>query len=422
MGLINISHSEMTQSMIDLQSDLLKNPYYLFTDKKGTPVEYYNLNTTRSTLDEALQIPYSNLGSDSPLRFNLIHAFYLYGLDRIQYSVDNGELGLESGEIAGDAIILPNTITPYPGDYFSINMIDQKYLFRVIEAVPDTFNNGANYWRISYVLQHLADDRIKELVVGEFNFVSGNIGTNYASIIQTKKYDVAKALDDAAVNLKRYFKALYYNNKVQTFTFIYLYLINPNRMSSDFFYDPYMIEFIIANKVLANSGDKYEYIDHKTVLRAEFPIKYSHSIWKVLETREMEELPSCTSQSNAQYITDPATIFSTRYERYFELTYGKPNAALEIYAPSLDILDPQAIGHILNNQLFDQSSKYAKYNILVKYFNHEQLGVEDLIPLGHLDEADNTAENYFLIPMLIFCIEVYIKELIATPQKGSSTF
>ena len=155
MGLINISHSEMTQSMIDLQSDLLKNPYYLFNDKKGTPTEYYNLNTTRSTLDEALEIPYSNLGSDSPLRFNLVHGFYLYGLDRVQYSVDNGELGLESGEITGDAIILPDTITPYPGDYFSIIMVKQKYLFKVIEAHPDTFNNGANYWRISYVLQHL---------------------------------------------------------------------------------------------------------------------------------------------------------------------------------------------------------------------------------------------------------------------------
>lgn len=421
MGLINISHSEMTQSMIDLQSDLLKNPYYLFSDKKGTPTEYYNLNTTRSTLDEALEIPYSNLGSDSPLRFNLVHGFYLYGLDRVQYSVDNGELGLESGEITGDAIILPDTITPYPGDYFSIIMVKQKYLFKVIEAHPDTFNNGANYWRISYVLQHLNDERIKELVVGEFNFVSGNVGTNYSPIIQKKKFDVAKALDDAAVNLKRHFKALYYNNKVQTFTFIYLYLISPNRMSSDFFYDPYMIEFVIKNKVLANTGDKYEYIDHKTNLRADFPIKYNHSIWKVIENREMAELPTCKSQSNAQYICDPGTIFGTRYERYFELTYAKPNAAQEIYAPSLDILDPQAIGHILNNQLFDQSSKYAKYNILVKYFNNTAIGVEDIIPLEQLDETDNTAENYFLIPMLIYCIEVYIKELIAAPQK-SSTF
>ena len=33
MGLLNVSHNEVTQSVIDLQSDLLKNPYYLFNDR-----------------------------------------------------------------------------------------------------------------------------------------------------------------------------------------------------------------------------------------------------------------------------------------------------------------------------------------------------------------------------------------------------
>ena len=55
MGLLNVSHNEVTQSVIDLQSDLLKNPYYLFNDRKATPVNYYNINTTRSTLDNALK-------------------------------------------------------------------------------------------------------------------------------------------------------------------------------------------------------------------------------------------------------------------------------------------------------------------------------------------------------------------------------
>ena len=43
MGLLNVQHKTMTQSVIDLQKDLLKNPFYLFNDKKGIPVEYYNI-------------------------------------------------------------------------------------------------------------------------------------------------------------------------------------------------------------------------------------------------------------------------------------------------------------------------------------------------------------------------------------------
>ena len=114
MSLLNTSHSVMTQSVIDLQSDLLKNPFYLFNDKKGIPVDYYNINKNRSTLDDTLKIPYGLTDSESPLRFNLIHDFYLYGLDRIALSLENGDFGVESSDITGDAVILPDTITPFP--------------------------------------------------------------------------------------------------------------------------------------------------------------------------------------------------------------------------------------------------------------------------------------------------------------------
>ena len=125
MGLLNVAHNQVTQSLIDLQADLLKNPFYLFNDKKAIPVDYYNLNTNKSTLDEALKIPYANIGVDSPLRFNLIKDFYLYGLERVTLNLDNGDFGIESSEITGEAIVLPDTIHPYPGDYFSVQMINR---------------------------------------------------------------------------------------------------------------------------------------------------------------------------------------------------------------------------------------------------------------------------------------------------------
>ena len=82
-----------------------------------------------------------------------------------------------------------------------------------------------------------------------------------------------------------------------------------------------------------------------------------------------------------------------------------------MFAHAIDILDPQVIGHILENQLFDQDTKYTKYNMIIKYFNHIDLGVEDIIPLERITETENNTENYFLIPMLIFVIEFYIKDL-----------
>lgn len=414
MGLLNVSHSQMTQSVIDLQSDLLKNPFYLFNDKKALPVDYYNLNKDKTTLDPGLKIAYAEHGHESPLRFNLVHDFYLYGIDRVALNLENGEYGVASSEISGDAIILPNTITPYVGDNFVIKMIKQRYQFNVTSVTIDTFDNGSNYWRIEYKLDHLDDEGLKDLVVQEFNFVSGNIGTQFSPILSKTKYDLAKILDDAAVNMKKLFKGLYFNNKVQTFTFVYLYHVCQYNMNSDFFYDPYMIEFIIRHKLLEGADDNYNFVDHKTNLKPEFNIKFNRSIWKVLETREKEDLPACRYSSAATFIDDPSTIFGTRYEEYFELTYNQADPVAETFAPQINILDPQVIGHILNNQLFDYDSIFGKYNLLIKYFNMDNnIGAEDIIPLERILETENNQENYFLLPMVIYIIEFYIKNLMA---------
>ena len=420
MGLLNVSHSTMTQSVIDLQEDLLKNPFYLFNDKKALPVDYYNINNNQSTLDKGLKINYDNDGKDTPFRYNLIHDMYLYGIDRVATSLESGEFGISGSEISGDAYILPDTITPYPGDHFVINMVKQRYQFIVSSVSTDTFDNGGNYYKIEYSLIHNDDSRLSGNVIDEFKFVSGNIGTEFTPILQNQKYDVCKNLDDACVNLKQLFKGLYFNNKVQTYTFVHLYYVCQTGMNSDFFYDPYMIEFCIRNKILYNSGDKYDYIDHKTNLKPDFNIKYNKSIWKVIENREKNLLPECKHSSTALFIDDPGTIFSTRYEKYFELTYASHDTALETYASALNILDPQIIGHILENQLFPSDSKYAKYNLLIKYFNFDDhIGTEDILPLERIIETENTMENYFLIPMIIYIIEFNIKNTMARIPKSS---
>ena len=86
----------------------------------------------------------------------------------------------------------------------------------------------------------------------------------------------------------------------------------------------------------------------------------------------------------------------------------------ETFAPAIDILNPQVIGHILENQLFEIDSAYGKYNLLIKYFNHyDEITTEDIIPLERIIENENNMENYFLLPMVIFVIEYYIKNMMA---------
>lgn len=411
MALINIEHRNAINSIIDIKKDLIKNPYYLFNDSKITIVDYYNISVDKSILDESTRLTYANIGENSSLKFNLIHNMYFFGVDRIMIGLENGDYGLESSEITGDGYVLPNTIQPYPGDYFSITYVNKKYLFRINSVSNDTLQDGANIWKCEYKLDQLSDKSLLPLVVDEFEFLVKNVGTKFNPIVTKGKYDVALKLDEFSTYLKKFYKSMYYNEKVQTFTVLHLD-IDPEGCFGQvqkYFYDPYLIEFIIENKVLDNDGDEYMYITHQTRRNSDFVINYTKSIWKILSDCDMNNLPSCIITSDVEYIDDNMTIFQTRYEDYFALSYRN----LLMKDKVATILNPIIIDNILTNTLFEDDA-YLKYNILVKYFNEESISIGDIIPFDKIQYLDSFKEEYyFLLPMVIFCIDFYIKKMIS---------
>ena len=56
-------------------------------------------------------------------------------------------------------------------------------------------------------------------------------------------------------------------------------------------------------------------------------------------------------------------------------------------------------------------------NIIFNFDDH--IGNEDILPLERIIETENTKENYFLIPMIIYIIEFNIKNTMARVPKSS---
>ena len=49
---INTKYFDTQDKLVQMNNDLVQNPFYLFNDKKGTKVKaYYNINKEKSTLD-----------------------------------------------------------------------------------------------------------------------------------------------------------------------------------------------------------------------------------------------------------------------------------------------------------------------------------------------------------------------------------
>ena len=426
------AYTQMVSQAAETMKGLLDNPYYLYTDKKASICTYYNLNTTMTTLDEATRGNYSEISSNSPLRFNKIKNFMVYGITKIEPNLDIGEFGLESSDITGECIVLPKTIIPYPGDYFYLSQINKPYLFKVTAVNPNTLDTGATMYRINYTL--VSSDGLKKIEpqvvkVLEFNLsTSGENGTNMAtSIIEEDAYNTIATLQDYTKILKDYYISMFYDPKVQSFTYNYgltdewremngdphhIHLVNMQKVDCTPFgfkvYDPYLIEFIIRNKILSGATT-YLYITQQMFLPPTFAMDYDKTIFSSLEDKNIEKHYG-RSTGNLLYI-GPEQKLSLLYAyqtAYYSMEYKNLNAKFFF----ISIFDDPDFQNKIKNKIY---TTHELKNLVVKYFNDEEITVEDLEKLKHIDYMDNK-EFFYGIPLAIFCIEQQIVKTLSNKK------
>lgn len=401
---VNTKYQDTVQSLVDGVKDKINSPFYQYNNEKPTIVTYYNINRKKSCVDEGTGMAYANIGDKSSLKYNKIDKMILYGLDKIEVQLENGEWGVESGPIEGSAIVIPNTIVPCPDDFFTIDYLKDKILFKVTDVTNDTVDNNNNFYRISYKLDKLTDEKINKQVVDEYKLMIENQGSDFNCIIRKNDYDLVTILDDINVKLIEYYNDLFYSSRVQTYILMY---------NSERFYDPYLIEFIIKNKILYNEN-KYMYITQQIALPATFGINYDKTFFRYFENPYKKPLSKYYINSQASCIDQHLSILSTRIERYFEIKY---NDKLLSQSPSvfsvIDNLDIDLYEHILDNKLYEEDEKKYR-NIIINYCNNEEftLSKNDILCIDDI-EFSNDITLFYEIPILIFIIDKCIKKLMS---------
>ena len=400
MGFTNTSYRDTADSIVSsFQQKYSKAaPYYKFIDKKPTTVDYWNLSTTRTTFDMATEQAYDQLGDESPLRFNKVKAFQLYGLTKMHIDLQIGEFGPESSPIEGDAYVLPNTIIPSADDYFTILSLygkDAKMVFRVTEVQKDTIDNGANFYRIHYVLDRPDMDAIKHLnrqTVKIFEYMPGNVGTNFVTLMEDKDKTALDALADMIGRIRQFYIDLFYKKNIQTFVYLY----NDEYL----FYDSYLIEFLIRNKIMQSSNDDFLYISQATFRSSTFSIEYARTIFLNFEENDHE------LSLNTAYpiqICDPNSLLMDRLEEYFELSVLKQNYS---FTHPINILDMDLFDRIVNGELYDEEdiNNPIYRNIIIGYMKD---GLSHTISKESLDSIRDidfrpSKDLFYELPLLMF--------------------
>ena len=384
------------ESLVNATKDKLNNPYYVFSDRKPTKVTYYAQNIEKTTIDEASGLYGAHIGKESPVKFNKINGFLLYGIEKITTDYDAGDFGIEAASITGEGVVLPNTIYPRPGDFFKVDYIKEDILFKVNAVTPDTLDTGANIYKIEYALEVTeVKDSIEHQVVKVFNFVAGNVGTDFKCILEDCDYQMIATLEILIEELITYFENLFFNSKLQTFIFSH---------QGYYMYDPFMIEFLIRNKVL-EYGEKYVYVSHAMETNATFSMDYLKTIFYSLENRSMR---SCNCFATADMITDPNSLFVTRLPDYYWVRHVD-NSPLK---SRFQIINPEIIDRINSGESYEKGDSGEIYNLWVNFFNNSDNIINgDLLEMiRSMDYMDNI-ECFYCLGITIYILEQSINTL-----------
>lgn len=397
---INTVRKDTINNIIDGYKDRLKNPYYMYSDKKPTIVDYYTINKESSTLDDGLKTAYEQLGEDSPFRYNHIKDFYIYDIDQIQLQIENDEFGLEAETITGNGIILPNTIIPSPGDLFKITYLNNSYVFKVITVNIDTIESGANFYKIDYEFYKKNDSELKDLVVDNYVMIVNNVGTDFKPVIKSMDYDYISIIEDICIKLKQYYKYLFYNHRVESFTFNY------NDIN---IYDPFMTEFLIRNDVLSGDGEGFMYLTHQVKMPLTFNIDYDNTMFRSIETHKLNNRNN--NFAYGIFVDQPLSLLGMKKENYFYLKYTDKNSIS--INKKIEIFNEELINNIFNNILYtiDESSddEVKLSNFIIKYFNNISISIDDLNILQNL-RYESSIYLFYYIPIIIYILEYTIKE------------
>lgn len=406
-GFSNTNYNSTVQSVLSTQMNAIKNPLYKWSDQNPTPVTYYNIDQAHSTLDEGSQLAYDNVGVESPFVFNKIEHMMLYGLEApMATSFTSDEYGMEVNSIEGDATILPNTIMPNVDDEFIITYTKEKLIFRVTNVEPDTLDDGSNIYKIQYRSSEYSYKQLEAQVHKTFDFLITNVGTQYKTLIESDTKKFVDTIHSTIIQLQTYYKSIFYNSRVQAFTFKFLECN---------FYDPYLIEFLKRNNLM-NDDDNYIYITHQTPLDPMFPVNYKKTVWNALETKDIALITSEHIKSGACVIQYPYSIFENRYEDYYEMRYQDLPLDMQGFRP-VQIIKEEFVPHVNLHQLFKEN--YLFYNVIIKYLWGDDININDIDELDNID-FENSNTIFYAVPMILYVLKKTALTLLKDPTRETS--
>ena len=394
-----IDEKRMMEDNVFEYEKRLKSPVSRFIDTTPTFVTYYHLNPDATTTDSGFKDVSSIIGFRSPLRFNKIDSFPLYGIEQIVLQIQDVDQGLDSS-YEGEATIVPGSIKPLENDFFMIPYLKNPYLFRVTEIMYDTIMPD-NYYKIGFKLEYLEEDKVENIenqVYEKYTCVLENIGTENSCIIELESKKTLDAIDEMYDDMANTYKSIFYNDRHNCFL--------GEIGCGQFLYDPLQTQFINEHQLFNKKNNLQCLMLTDQFNDTKRRIKYERSIYRFIERRN-PKLAKNFSYDIYAGINNRETSF---YRWMDKNIYILDNPA-DLSANATNILSNEFILAIQSNG-FTHS---AHAELIKRYVRGENLTIHD-IPLTLNEELlmlDGNMEVFFFTPIIMYIIKDIVNTFLA---------
>lgn len=391
-----ISDKEFLNDSIFLHEKRLESQYTIFFDNKTpTFTTYYHINNLNSITDSGFFNVERIIGSESPIRFQRIDNFPIYGIESIKPDLSDDDAGLTSS-FDGDAIILPNTIQPLPNDIFIISYLGTDFIFMVTEVNYDTIKSN-NFYSINYTLRSPTDiSNIEKQVLEKYDCIFQNIGTEDKCLIRSDEYEKITIVTDWIKKVSREYKSLYYNTRFNSF------LYDTGRGVA--LYDKYLTHFININGIFTDKNTYNTLHLSNEDYTNTFVSEYEDCIYQFIEDCDIAHVDYMRALHWT--ISYPDSVFNF-YRADDVRSVFINNTGDQEYIPDA------VISNIKTNVITNEKDIFG--NILIKYFNDSLNTIDDIDISGLMKyKIRYIYLDFIMIPIAIYCLKKTIHKSMST--------
>ena len=394
-----VDEQKMVEENIFKYENRLNSQISRFLDKSPVFVTYYHINVNETTVDDGFRDIESIIGARSPLRFQKIENFPIYGLEPVILAIQDSEQGLDT-DYSSECVILPNTIKPLQNDFFMIRHVKESFIFRVTEVQYDNIRPD-NFYKIGFRFEWLDEDKVEEMnnqVEEKFSCILQNIGSENNCIIKEEYKTRLDEIDAMYDDMVSTYKSIFYNERYNCFL---------GETGAGYkLYDPLQVVFFNKHKMLNKKQDYSSIVLNEGYNDNKRKLKYEKSIYRFFERREIKLI------NTFEYVTFPANYqkdspFARWSDQSILAVDIPPNKGL---AQKKELLPQDIVNAFKMNA--PQESKYL--DLMQKFVRKEDLTIYD-IPLDMNEELlrlNANEEVFFFTPILMYIIQTIVNDFL----------